>query len=277
MVLGKWVVTEGLPPQSSLAVRFGIAAILLLAIHVASRRDPDAASGERRWLLLLGGVGYAVETSLFFAALAHGTVAGVTLLFYTYPVMAALAHMATRHARPKPRLFVALALSVGGAGLVVASAGSVALDAAGALFALGAAVAFTTYMLGSEHFLRRTDPMTAAMWLCAAASCGLTLSAAATGTLAIPGWTAGLAAIAGMGLATAGAFTFFLSGLRRIGSVRTGIISTFEPLSASLLAFVFLGEALAPAVLAGGALVIAGAILAVSSGRGALEPSPERT
>jgi drug/metabolite transporter (DMT)-like permease len=65
-----------------------------------------------------------------------------------------------------------------------------------------------------------------------------------------------------MGVASAGAFVCLLAGLQRIGAVRTAIVSATEPLSAAFLAYVFLDESVSPGTALGGALILAGAIVA---------------
>src|SRR5207248_1507351 len=85
---------------SMLAIRFGIAAVLLVAALVVRRELPAPAAGERIPLAALGVAGYAVEATLFFLALEHGQAAAVTLLFFTYPVIVALASWALGRGAP---------------------------------------------------------------------------------------------------------------------------------------------------------------------------------
>jgi len=63
-----------------------------------------------------------------------------------------------------------------------------------------------------------------------------------------------------MGIASAFAFITMLSGLRLVGAVKTSIISSMEPLAAAFLGFVMLGESMGVGTVAGGALILAGAI-----------------
>src|SRR5213593_4473812 len=86
VVLGKHELESGISVYSLLAIRFGVAAVVLFALLVALRRPLTAAEGEGAGLAVLAVCGYAVEATLFFTALEHGTAAAVTLLFYTYPV-----------------------------------------------------------------------------------------------------------------------------------------------------------------------------------------------
>jgi drug/metabolite transporter (DMT)-like permease len=267
VVLGKWAVGERIPVEPFLAVRFAIAAIVLGAVVLGRRLSLDAAPGERRGLVILGGVGYAVEASLFFAGLRYGTAAAVTLLFYTYPVIVAAAHAVLGRGMPSRVLVLGLLLAVAGTGIVIGSSGGVEIDGTGVLLVLGAAASFSVYILGSESAIKRTSPLTASTWLCASATVGLVVLALTAGEAAMPqGWRQ-WAVVAATGLATAGAFVSFLAGLRRIGAVRTGVISTFEPLAAAVLAAMFLGETIPLGTIAGGALILAGAIAAVMSSR----------
>src|SRR5207245_518757 len=87
VVFGKVASNRGVPVESLLAIRFGIAALVLFAFLAVRRVGLTAARGERGRLLVLGAFGYGVEATLFFLALARGTASAVTLLFFVYPVI----------------------------------------------------------------------------------------------------------------------------------------------------------------------------------------------
>jgi drug/metabolite transporter (DMT)-like permease len=76
------------------------------------------------------------------------------------------------------------------------------------------------------------------------------------------GWLAGIAVIS-----TVVALGLFFAGLRLVGPTTASILSTAEPLTAVLLAFLVFGESLSSVQLAGGALVLAG-VLVLSARRG---------
>jgi drug/metabolite transporter (DMT)-like permease len=69
-----------------------------------------------------------------------------------------------------------------------------------------------------------------------------------------------------MGLASGGAFLCLMEGIRRIGAVRTAIVSAMEPLAAAVLAWVFLGETITLGLAVGGCLILAAAVTATLSG-----------
>jgi drug/metabolite transporter (DMT)-like permease len=266
VVLGKKVLERGMSVESMLAARFGVAAVLLAAVLVALRRPLLAEAGERRGLAVLAFVGYAAESALFFTAARHGTAAAVTLLFFTYPVYVTVGIWLVGRGVPARLTVLSLALAVLGAGVVAGTGAGLEVQAAGVAFAIASALTYSAYLVGSDLVLRRTSPLTSAMWVSAGASLGLLTFAALTGRLTGPQAPADWWAILGMGVASAGAFVCLLGALQRIGAVRTAIVSATEPLSAALLAYLFLDESVSLGTAFGGALILVAAI-AASMGR----------
>ncbi|MGH2691138.1 MAG: DMT family transporter, partial [Actinomycetota bacterium] len=195
-----------------------------------------------------------------------------TLLFYTYPVLVTLISAVVGLGVPGLLLGGSLLAAVAGAGLVIGSSGGLDITAAGIAFSLASALTFSVYLITADQTVRRTPPLVSAMWVSLSASVTLVLYSAVGGTGELPGGI-GLISVVVMGLLTSGAFAFLFLGLRRIGAVRTSIVASLEPVAASILALVFLGESLRGGVLAGGLLILAGAI-AASLARGV--PDPER-
>jgi drug/metabolite transporter (DMT)-like permease len=263
VVLASRLAHRGMPVTATLALRFGIASLILAAVLAALGRPLTPATGERGGVVLLAVAGYAVEASIFFAALAHGTAAAVTLLFYTYPVIVALGSWLVLGRGAPPRTTaVALALASMGVAIVVGVGGSIAIQPLGVALALLSALVISGYMLGADVVLRRTQPLTSAMWVSGAASIALFVASFVTARWRAPaGWTE-WGPIVGMGVATAGAFVCLLEGIRRIGAERSSIVSSAEPLAAAILAWAFLDQAVGVGVAAGGALILAAAILA---------------
>jgi drug/metabolite transporter (DMT)-like permease len=141
------------------------------------------------------------------------------------------------------------------------------------VLALCSAITYTGYILGAEHVLRRTQPLTSSLWVSGAAAVGLAIFAAGTGSFRVPSTLEDWLPIVGMSVATAAAFVCLFAGLQRLGAVRTAIISSTEPLAAALLAVAFLGEAVGASVALGGVLIVAGAVIAsVALGSAPAEP-----
>ena len=255
-------VQAGGPPFVTLAIRFGGQSVLLVALALALRRPGLPAPGERFALALAGTLGYGTEAALYFSALNHGSAAAVTVLFYTYPVWVMLVTIWLDRRAPSPALFVALALAIGGSAIVVlGGGGGHDIEPVGIVLALATSLTYTAYLVGTDRYVRRTDPITAAGWLGAGAATSNVVFALVAGALVIPTGATPVRLTA-IVLISAGAFAAMLAGLQRIGAVRNAIIGVMEPLTVALLAAIFLDESNTPTVAAGGSLILVGAVIA---------------
>jgi drug/metabolite transporter (DMT)-like permease len=261
VVLGRFARRHGLPVSAMLSVRFAVGALLLAILLVGLHRPLLAAPGERVALALLALFGYAIESFFFFGALGHGTVAAVTLLFFTYPVVVTIGSWAIGRGRPGRSTVLALLGALAGSAIVVSTGAGIEIRTLGVVLALASAVTYSTYLIGADSLLRRTDPLTSAMWVSAGASLGLFLAANVAGAWRVPvadeWWP-----LLGMGLASGGAFLCLMEGIRRIGAVRTAIVSALEPLAAAVLAWIWLDEPVTVGLAAGGCLILAAAVTA---------------
>lgn len=273
VVLGKVASNRGVPVGSLLAVRFGIAAVVLAAALIATRTPLAAAPGERTGLLLLGALGYGIEASFFFLALARGTASAVTLLFFVYPVIVTVVSAVSGAGIPGRLVVGSLGAALAGVALVVGTSGRLDISGAGIAFALGSAGMYTIYLLGIERTLHRTSSVVASMWVSAAASAAIALYAFALRGAAMPHGARQWWPVIGTGVFTSGAFFTLFAGIRRLGAIRTAIIAALEPFSTAALAVIFLGDPLRLGTVGGGVLILGGAVAAgIARGR---SPEPE--
>ncbi len=263
-ILAKQAYAAGLEVSTLLAVRFVIAAALLWAI-VAVRR---AGVGSARALLAgagLGLVGYSLQAGLFFFALTRIDAGLASLLLYAYPALVTAGAIALRRERFSRRRAGALSVASAGVALVLLGGGvaSGGIDAAGALLALGAAAAYTVYILSSDAVSRRIAPLSFAAAICTGATVTFVAGALALGQLGPGdvtaeglGWAAALAAFS-----TVMPIVCFFAGLGRIGASSASIVSTVEPPITVGLAFLVFSERLGAVQLIGGALVLSAVVL----------------
>ncbi len=278
-VFGKLAYGDGATVGTLLAVRFVLAAFLFWALVVlgGAAREVRALGGRDVALGLgLGACGYTIQAGCFFAALERIDASLLSLLLYTFPAMVAGAAVALGRERMDGRRLAALGLALGGLALVVAGAGTGALDPLGAALGLAAAVVYSTYILVSDGIAARVQPRVLSALVCTGAAVPLTATSALLGelrpgelTLAGWGWLACLAAIS-----TVASISLFFAGLRRVGPTTASILATVEPLVTVLLALLVFGETLGPVQLAGGALVLA-AVLVVYARRPATGSEPD--
>jgi len=264
-IFGKLAYAEGATVGTLLAVRFVLAALLLWAPIVmrgAARELRALRGSDVRIALALGGCCYAAQAGCYFAALERIDASLLSLLLYTFPAIVAVAAITLGRERADARRLAALGLASGGLGLVVAGAGSGALEPLGVALGLGAAVVYSTYILSSEGVSGRVRPQLLAALVCTGAAISLTAGSALLGELrpgeltpAGWGWLISVALVS-----TVASITLFFAGLQRVGPTTASILATVEPLVTVLLAFLVFGEMLGAVQLAGGALVL-GAVL----------------
>ncbi len=259
------------PVTSLLAVRFGVAGLVLGLVLLIRRQPLVPAPGEWWRLVVLGALGYAVESAFFFLGLGRGTAATVTLLFYTYPVWVTVLSSVLGMGAPGRVVGGALVAAVAGAAVVIASSGGLDITTAGIVFALASAVTIAFFLIGLQALVKRTPSLVSSMWIALSCAMAHATFSLVSGTGRLPAGRAEWLPILMMGVLTSGAFFLLFLGIRRLGAVRSSIISSLEPVAAAILALVFLGETIRGGVFLGGLLILAGAITATVA-RGVPQP-----
>lgn len=259
IVLGRTLATRGFSAQAALGFRFAIAGLALFAVLAVLRRPLLPAPGERVRVLMLGLIGYAAESTLFYMGLERGTAAAVALLFYSYPAMVTVAELAQSRRWPDPRLLTALALSAAGTALIIGTAGRVAITPMGVVLSLASAATFSIYLLVSTRAVSRTEALTTGAWVAFGAALALLTTGALGRQLEWPGgsWPQMLA----YGASTGAAFALLFAALRRLGATRTSVAMTTEALAAVVLGAVVLNEPLSLLQGVGGASILAATVL----------------
>ena len=185
----------------------------------------------------------------------------MTLLFYTYPVWVAVLTAALGMGVPGALVGGSLLAAVAGSGVVVASSGGLDITALGIVFALASAVTIAFFLIGVGTLITRTPSLASSMWIALSASAAHATFALVSGTGRLLHAEEVIPALT-MGVLTSGAFFLLFIGVRRLGAVRASIISSLEPVAAAGLALAFLAESVRLGVLAGGALILGGAVAA---------------
>jgi drug/metabolite transporter (DMT)-like permease len=286
-VTSRFAYDAGLQPFAFVAWRAGVGA-LGIALVVAATRHPGpgwaslgSASPEgRRALLVAVFLAAGVNLSVFLS-FERTTIALALLGFYTYPAMVAAGSSLLGRERLDLARVIALALALVGMAAVVlgglGSATAVRLDALGIGLGLAAAGFQTTFILTSRGYAGIPADIAMGTILAGSALAAAIISVASGGiaALAMPlGDPSLLALLLGVGLfAAALPSVMFLTGIRWIGPVRTGILMLFEPVVGVALGALLLAEGLAPLQVLGGATILLAALL-VQRGSAGREDSP---
>jgi drug/metabolite transporter (DMT)-like permease len=265
-IFGKLAYAEGAGVGTLLSLRFAAAALLFWLLAASAGQLGRLRSVARRDVglaLALGAAGYSAQAGCYFAALDRLDASLLSLVVYIFPALVTVAAIALRRERASGRRLAALVLVSTGLVLVLAGAATGALDPLGTALGFTAAVVYAIYILSSEGVASRLGPLLLSSLVCTGAALTLTLGAAAAGDLrpedlsvAGFGWLAGLTLVS-----TVAAVALFFAGLARVGPTTASILSTAEPLTAVVLAFVVFGEALSSVQLAGAAFVLGGVLV----------------
>lgn len=260
---------EGADAVSVMATRFVIAAPILWVLAARPWRRgaqapiiPDARLAVGG--LALGFVGYSAQAALFQGAVNRTGAALADLLLYAYPAMVVGLAWAMGREHPNRRRIVALLLASVGTVFVLVGGGGTEFNLLGVILGLGAALAYTLYIMGCDRVVRGLSPFA----LAALVATGAALAFVTAGLLGIGGgldlgftakawWAVVGVALAGTVLAVGA----FLASLELIGPSRASILSTLEPVVTVVLAYAMLDERLGPVQLVGGALVLGACVL----------------
>lgn len=270
--LARFLLDDGMA-ASRLAQMRSLVSFALLAGAVALAR-PALLRIHREdvpRMAFLGIAGLAGVHATYFLAIDRLEIGVALVIQYLGPLLVLL-WLRVAHGRELPRaLYAAVALCLAGCFLVVEAYDADELDGLGVAAAFAAAVTFALYLVAGERAGHRYPPVTTLVWAFGFASLFW--------ALAQPLWSFPAeyvddlrgAALA-LGVAVIGTLVPFLcmvEALRHIPAPRAAIVATLEPILAALIAYPIHDEALGPAQITGGLIVVA-AVVWVQSQRPAL-------
>jgi drug/metabolite transporter (DMT)-like permease len=219
------------------------------------------------------GVLLAVHFACLYGAFTETSVASAVLVTFSAPIMIALLAPALLRERVSRVTVVALAISAAGvAGISLAGGdGGGSVRAAGIALALGAAVTYALIIVLLKRWTADVNPLTVVIWQGLAAAVVLS-PAALAGGYSLGARELGYLALLGVAITGVTGVVYVLA-LRVIPATTAGILGYLEPLSAVVLAAVFLDEEPTAWVAAGGAaIVVAGLVVILEDPGGDAEP-----
>ncbi len=237
------IVREDVPWQSLVAARVWLGAITLLGIMAATRRLRLPATHRRQ--IAIAGVLLALHWATFFWAIKLTTVAVALAVVYLGPVAAAVLAPRFLQEQVPRRIYGALAVSFAGVVLVVAREGAADGATAGGStwagvgIALVSAISVLALMLVSKLAVNEVGALV------------VTTGEMVTAAIVLSPWAGGAARelidnpvpllILGVGLTGLGFLTFW-TAMRELPVAAVSVLMHLEPVSAVVLAMIFLDE-----------------------------------
>jgi len=265
---------HGVDVATAVVFRSGVTAlVIVLLLRIQNARVVFTARHKR--MLPVIGLLIGVQSLCLYSAVARLPVALALLAFNTYPIWTALwarvvyrqkPERATLIAMPIILAGLALALDVFGAASGLGAAGQWARIGAGVAFALAAAGTFGLALVITQHEAGDVDGrVRTATTMCIAGLVALT-TVAVQGGFHFPDAPAGWGGLATLTFLYGTAFTIMFTVLPKLGVVGNSAIMNVEPVFALMLAWLILGQAIAP-VQVGGALIVVGTVMALGMRR----------
>ncbi|MEE8603138.1 EamA family transporter [Euzebya tangerina] len=263
-VLAKVTFDLGATPLSFLFVRL-VAAVAVL--RLLTGRDMWAIPLHRQARLVGLGVLFGCQSLSYFSAVAISPVALVVVTVASYPVALLVMDAVAVRTMPSPGRLAALVVCLGGLWLAAGSPAAT-LDP-GLLLALASSVGYAVYLrvsastLAARHPGKRNThvcdlaipPMVATLWVLVGAL-GLVTAAMLITTSALPSLAgAGLSVVHGL-VSTTLPLVAIYAALSRLRAEDVAGLGPLEPIVASGVAVLALGETLTPSQVAGIAVVI---------------------
>jgi drug/metabolite transporter (DMT)-like permease len=256
---------DELPALTIVFFRVALAALAIGAFLAATRRVFLMRLPSRAPL----GLGFllALHWGLYFLALQNTSVTSAVLITYSGPIfMAMLAPVMLSEHVPRSTI-VALALSLGGVGLIALAGGdgAGAVRVEGVLLALGAAVSMAVLIVSLKRWGHHLEPITVVFWQ------SVTAAVLLTPAVVLPSFDLGgreIGYLLALGVLLTGVSgVIYVSAVRFVPATSAGILAYLEPVSAAILASLLLDERLTAQILLGGVCIVAGGVLVIARSR----------
>jgi drug/metabolite transporter (DMT)-like permease len=261
---------NGVDVATAVVFRSVITAFVIVALLASTGVRVRFSPRHKRALPAIGLL-VGIQSLCLYSAVARLPVALALLAFNTYPIWTALWARVIYRQQPERATLIAMpiilvglsfALDVLGAASGLGAAGQWAHIGAGVAFALTAAATFGLALVLTQHEAGEVDGRVRTATTMISAGVVALATVALQGGFHLPNAPAGWGGLATLTLLYGTAFTIMFTVLPRLGVVGNSAIMNVEPVFALVLAWLILGQTIAP-VQVFGALIVVGTVMAL--------------
>lgn len=265
--------TGAVPPFSLIALRFGIAFVVVAAIF--SRRLAKTRVSTLARAAVLGALMFALFGFLM-TGIGQTSASNAGFLTSLAVVFVPVINAVVRRRAPGARMTAGVAVTLLGIALLSLH-GSLTLSPGDALCVMGS-IFYALFIVATDRLSTKEDPLLLGVWQLGFAALFGLVATNLFEAPALPADPVHWGAVLGLALVCS-AFGFVAQPVaqRATTAEHAALLFALEPVSSAVLAFVFLGETLDARGMLGAALVIAGVLVASlpARHRSAISPSPE--
>jgi drug/metabolite transporter (DMT)-like permease len=263
---------HGVDVATAVVFRSSVTALVIISILAMQGVRVSFTARHKRMLPAIGLL-VGVQSLCLYSAVARLPVALALLAFNTYPIWTAFWARVLYRQRPERALLIAmpiilvglaLALDVLGAASGLGAAGQWARIGAGVAFALTAAGTFGLALVITQHEAGDVDGRVRTATTMMIAGLVALTTVALQGGFHLPDAAAGWGGLATLTFLYGTAFTIMFTVLPKLGVVGNSAIMNVEPVFALILAWLILGQTIAP-IQVGGALIVVGTVIVLGT------------
>jgi drug/metabolite transporter (DMT)-like permease len=264
---GNFIVVKGavgiVPPVAFTFLRYIVASSTLLLLLRWREGGIRLPRGDVARIAVLGSIGFGCYQLIWPVALQSIPAGDSALLIAATPVITALLAVATGADVANPIKIAGALVSFLGVALVIAAGQGLDLGVSlvGDLLTLGAAACWAVYTVFGADVLRRHSPLVASTWAIVFGTLFMApvgIAQLATMDLSQIGVPVVVAVLYAGTIAAGVANVVIAHGLKLLGPTRVTAFQFLVPGLAVVLAAIFLGEAIRPAQVVGGVVILAG-------------------
>ena len=271
LIVIKNVIGGALPPIAFTALRFALAAIILLPLlRTLTPAERAVSSGDRWKIIGLGFLGNSLYQIFFIIGLTYTSPTNAALILATPPIFIALIGAVFKLEKLTWLAWLGIFMSFGGIALVIlGNAPAEAPDSAahslfGDFMTLGAAIMWALYTLLAAPVLKRHAPLK--MTALSVSAGAVPLLVIATPAFLSTDWSSVSPAVwLGVlycgGIAIAVGYILWNRGVQQVGAARTAVYSNLTPVLVALMAWLVRGDAVTVYHVVGAVIILTGITL----------------
>lgn len=267
-IFGKLFMSTGLEVGQVLSIRFLFASSILGCIFLGLKLTGKTnlfkvSKAQFLTCLLLGVLGYAVFSSFYFVSFRYLSVGISAMILFTFPIFVFLGSVIfLKHPFDK-RVVAALVIALLGLFLLLKDEFEVK-NALGVYAGLAAAICYSGYVILSDRYQKNIHPLTSSFYVMLAAGISLAILYQPSLDQFFGENFSNMKLFVGLSvIGTIAPLSLFLAGLQRIPGPQASILVMIEPITATILAFLFFNEVMSAMQILGIALVVVADVIIV--------------
>ena len=259
-LMAKYIYADGMNPMSLVFFRNAFSLLPLGILAYRQNKTLKIPLKKLPSICLMAILGCCITPILLFSSYQFMDSGTATVFHFVYPAIVIVLEILFARKQGQAGSILAVVVCIVGIGCFYAPQQAPSLT--GSILALSSGLTFASYVVLLAHFDNRSvSGFLFSFYITAASSAGALIACLATNSLVIPasmlGW--GLCVLFSL-LVTTGAVVLFQQSAFYIGSERTSILSTLEPITSVIIGAVVFHEPLGPRTIIGAALVVAASL-----------------